>query len=103
MKRRVAFRKKKKQNKGGMLVVSVVVALLFTVMYKNCSSLAEKRDELKAREAVLQEQIDEQNEYAEELVQMKKLTKTKKYAEKNAKEKLGLVYSDEIIFKPEDE
>lgn len=103
MKRRVAFRKKKKQNKGGMLVVSVVVALLFTVMYKNCSSLAEKRDELKAREAVLQEQIDEQNEYAEELVQMKKLTKTKKYAEKIAKEKLGLVYSDEIIFKPEDE
>ncbi len=86
-----------------MLIVSFVVLLLFTVMYINCKSLTAKRDELRAREAVLQEQIDEQNEYTKELAELKKLTKTKKYAEKVAKEKLGLVYSDEIIFKPDNE
>lgn len=54
-----------------------------------------------SREAQLQEQISEQEARAEEIEEFRKYTKTKKYAEEVAKDKLGLVNEDEIIFKEE--
>ena len=39
---------------------------------------------------------------AEEIEEYGKYTKTKKYAEEIAKEKLGLVNEDEIVFKEEE-
>ena len=41
-------------------------------------------------------------ERAKEIEEYGKYVQTKKYAEEVAKEKLGLVYEDEIIFKAED-
>ena len=38
----------------------------------------------------------------EELIEYEKYTKTAKYVEEVAKDKLGLVYEDEIIFESED-
>ena len=55
-----------------------------------------------AREQELQQQIDAENARTEELKELETYTKTKKYAEEVAKDKLGLVYDNEIIFKEED-
>ena len=52
--------------------------------------------------AQLQEQIAEEEKRAQELVEYEKYTKTAKYVEEVAKDKLGLVYEDEIIFESED-
>ena len=46
--------------------------------------------------------IAEEEERAKEIEEYGKYVQTKKYAEEVAKEKLGLVYEDEIIFKAED-
>lgn len=101
MARQAAFRKKKKQNKGGMLLVTIVMVMFFSVIFVNKHTLGEKQANLIAKQESLEKQIAEQEEYAEGLVQLKKYTKTKKYAEEVAKDKLGLVYQDEIVFKPE--
>ncbi len=59
------------------------------------TSNAKKIEELKAG-------IEAENERTEELKEYEKYTKTKKFAEETAKEKLGLVHDDEIIFKADE-
>ena len=54
------------------------------------------------RIAELESQIEAEKDKAEEIEEYGKYVQTKKYAEEVAKEKLGLVYEDEIIFKAED-
>lgn len=48
------------------------------------------------------EQIEAEERRAEEIEELEAYTKTKKYVEDVAKEKLGLVYEDEVIFKSKD-
>lgn len=45
------------------------------------------------------ELIEAEERRAEEMDELEAYTKTKKYIEDVAKEKLGLVYEDEVIFK----
>ena len=52
-----------------------------------------------AREIALEEQIAAEEKRAQEIEEFRKYTKTKKYAEEVAKDKLGLVHEGEIIFK----
>ena len=51
------------------------------------------------REAALEKQIADETERSKEIEDLETYTKTKKYVEDVAKEKLGLVYEDEILFK----
>ena len=50
----------------------------------------------------LLEQIAEEEARTEELKEFETYTKTKKYAEEVAKDKLGLVYENQIIFQEND-
>ena len=51
--------------------------------------------------AELEEQIEEEQARAKEIAELEKYVGTDEYVEEVAKEKLGLVYEDEIIFKAE--
>ena len=62
------------------------------------ASNADKQQRIEELEA----QIAEEEEKSEEIEEYSKYVQTKKYAEEVAKDKLGLVYEDEIIFKAED-
>ncbi|MDE5950709.1 MAG: septum formation initiator family protein, partial [Acetatifactor sp.] len=64
--------------------------------------LQDKLDTLEAQSAALQAQIDAEKERAEEIEFLRKRSQTKEYYEEIAKEKLGLVNADEIVFKAED-
>lgn len=48
----------------------------------------------------LSQQIAEQESRSDSLDEYKKYVKTKKYVEEIAKEKFGLIYPDELVFKP---
>lgn len=61
--------------------------------------LKQKNYAYQMREEALEEAIAEEEKRAEEIADLEAYTKTKKYVEDVAKEKLGLVYEDEIIFK----
>ena len=54
-----------------------------------------------AKEEALQQEIESEEARSEDIAEYEKYTQTKKYVEEVAKEKLGLVYQGEIIFKDE--
>ena len=98
MSRRVKFRKKK-SNRFGMVLVFLLVTMFCSVIVIKGIGLQNKRDEYNKRIEALEHQIEDQKERTKELEEYEKYTKTDKYVEEIAKEKLGLVYEDQIIFK----
>lgn len=97
MSRKVRFRKKK-QNRFGMVIVSLIVVLFCSVIAYNNRNLQAKQDEYNKKIESLEAQIEKEHERTRELEEYEKYTKTSKYVEEVAKEKLGLVYEDEIVF-----
>lgn len=100
VKRKIAFRRKS-QNRLGMFLVLTVLAMMMVVITVKSVELRAKRDNYAARIEVIEQQIAEEEKRAEEIEEYRKYTKTKKYAEEVAKDKLGLVNEGEIIFKEE--
>ena len=100
MARKAAYRKKR-QNRFGMFLASIVVVMLLIVVAVNSIELREKKAYYSQKQQTLKEQIEAEEKRAEEIEEYEKYTQTKKYIEDVAKEKLGLVYEGEIIFKDE--
>lgn len=98
---RIAYRKRR-QNRFGMFLTGVVVLMLVVVVAVRSSDLKQKQAVYAEREAALEKQIEEEKARTEEIEEYRKYTQTKKYVEEVAKDKLGLVYEGEIIFKEED-
>lgn len=97
-KRRVAYRKRR-QNRMSMLLVTMVVVMIIVVVSISSVQLKAKNQEQQQTMENLSTQIAEEEKRSEEIEDYRKYTQTKKYAEEVAKEKLGLVYEGEIIFK----
>ena len=68
--------------------------------YNSC--LFEKVNEYEEKEAYLNAQIDAEVARGKEIAEFERYTQTRKYIEETAKDKLGLVYPGEIVFKIED-
>ncbi|MCM1145154.1 MAG: septum formation initiator family protein [Blautia sp.] len=100
MAKKAAYRKKR-QNKTGMILVTTVVLMMLVVVTIKSVELRDKREAYQLREAALQEEIAAEEARTEEIEEYGKYTQTKKYVEEIAKDKLGLVYEGEIIFKDE--
>ncbi|MBO5292446.1 MAG: septum formation initiator family protein [Lachnospiraceae bacterium] len=98
VRRKIAFRKKR-QNRLGMLMVMTVLAMLLVVVTVKSFELRAKQETYQAREQALLEQIEAEEKRTEEIEEYRKYTQTKKYVEEVAKDKLGLVYEGEIVFK----
>lgn len=97
MSRRVEFRTKKSSH-FGMVTVLVLVAMFCSVIVIKSLGMQSKRDDYNRRIEALEKQIEEQEERTKDLQEYEKYTKTVKYVEEVAKDKLGLVYEDEIVF-----
>ena len=85
-----------------MVLVTGVVVLLCLVLTISMMSLKKKRDGYVQKQESLEQQIEAENKRAEDLVEYEKYTKTAAYVEEVAKDKLGLVYEDEIVFQAEE-
>jgi len=79
--------------------ILLIVLLVFAVSAVGGMQLKKKNRAYQNREKALQEAILKEEERAVEIQELEAYTKTKKYVEDVAKDKLGLVYEDEIIFK----
>ena len=95
---KAAYRKRR-QNRMGMLLVTTVVVMMLIVVMVEGIELTKKRETYMAREEVLMQAIEAEQARTEEIKEYEKYTQTKKYVEEIAKNKLGLVYEGEIIFK----
>ncbi len=92
----------KNHNKAAIYIVCVLVVALALVIAVNSSSLSAKKADYQAQLDELQEELESETARAEELEEYEKYTQTMKYYEEVAREKLGMVYEDEIIFKDND-
>ena len=99
-RRKVAYQKRK-QNKFAMFLVAAVLLMLVVAVNVRKHQLQEKQEAYLQEEMELQKKIEEEEARSEELEEYKKYTQTQKYIEDVAKEKRGLVYEDEILFKEE--
>lgn len=94
-------RKRKKRRTGLYLVMLVVGIFLSTLVVQgyslkvNCQKLATEQSQLEEKKKSLQKE-------QEAIKDKSKYMKTDKYIEDVAREKFGLVYENEIIFKPAD-
>ncbi len=94
---------RKRHNRISMILVTIVLVLLTVVVSVGKYNLRQRKAEYDKRKAQLEQQISEEEERSTEIAEYEKYTKTKKFAEETAKEKLGLVNEDEIVFKNESE
>lgn len=98
-KRNRRVNKKRRANLGA--VAFVVLLLCCMVAYKKvnldlqeaeCQKKIEQLDETKKKEEQRSKEIEEYKDYV----------KSKQYIEKEARDKLGLVYPDEIVFEADE-
>ena len=95
------LRVRKKQNRFSVMLVIIVRIMMMAVVSYNKHNLRNRQESYLKQEEILLEQIAKEEARSEEIAEYAKYTKTKKYAEEVAKEKLGLVNENEIIFKTE--
>lgn len=80
------------------MITAVVVFLLCGVVSYQMASLKEQRAEYQKKISELEGQVEQLEEEAEDIQEYSAYVQTKKYVEEIARERLGLVYEDEIIF-----
>lgn len=94
-------RKKHKRKTGTGLILVLVLMIFGTVRYAR-ANLDDRRAELLARQQEVEKQLSEENERSSQIEDLSAYVQTKKFIEETAREKLGLVYEDEVIFKSEE-
>ena len=98
MAKKIAYRKKR-QNRLAMILVTMVVLMMLVVVAVKSVELRGKKEVYDLKVEQLQAEIEAEEARTEEIEEFRKYTQTKKYVEEIAKDKLGLVYEGEIIFK----
>lgn len=101
MSRRQAAHRRPKKNKYSVVLISMVVILISIAVSVKSIELKHRVEEYSVIEAQLEAEIAAEQARSEDLAEYEKYTHTKKYIEDVAKEKLGLVYEGEIVFKEE--
>ena len=89
--------RRSQDHKRSVLAISAVVLLLTVMVSANSMTLKAKNREYQAQETELKEQAEKDR--SKEIKELDKYVGTDKYVEDVAKEKLGLVHNNEIIFK----
>ena len=90
------------ENRMALIGITTVVLSLAVVVNIGASSLREKDLEYQAREQNLEKLEAKEDARTAQLEEYRVYVQTKQYVEKVAKEKLGLVKKDEILFKAEE-
>ena len=99
------MRKKSKVKKRSNRLVGVIICILVVGI---CMVFLARTKELKAQNEAanqeveeLQEALQEEKDRTERLEEYAKYVNTKQYVEDMAREKLGLIYPGELVFKAE--
>ncbi len=93
--------KRDNRMRFSLFLVGFVVVLLILVVSVRSYGFYRQLTEKRAYIRELETQIESERERAEQIEEYKKYTQTRGYIEKVAKEKLGLVYEGEIVFRHE--
>ncbi len=98
-RRRRRSRKHPQQYRRSVLAVCGVILLLAAVLSVNALQLRAKAREYQAQETELAEQIEEEKARSAQIDDLEEYVGTEEYVEEIARDKLGMVHENEIIFK----
>ena len=97
--RKAAMYRRPKQSRFAVFSIIIVVVMLICVMAFDGANLMKRKNANDEKIAAIQQEIDAEMQRSEDLKEYEKYTKTKKFAEETAKQKLGLVHEGELIFR----
>lgn len=92
-------KKKKNEGKLGIVGICAVVIAFGVIMFIKTKDAREEVEDLNKKQQQLEVQLEDEEERASQLEEKKIYVQTKKYVEEVAKS-LGLVYPDELIYRP---
>lgn len=96
---RTAMEKRRRRNNFlNYLLVAIVVCIIGIIVLIQSRGVESKLAEYTARDAELQEQIQEEKDRTAELEEFSKEVQTDAYAEEQAQEKLKLLKDNQIMF-----
>lgn len=101
-KRKPAFRRNT-HNRTSMILISVAVIVMAIIVGYSVHNL---KNELKDNQDKIEElnnEIANEEKRKEEIEDYKEYTQTDEFVEDTAREKLGLVYEDEVVFIKEED
>lgn len=89
-------------NRIGMFAIAVVVTVLTIVILRMSSTLGKKVSQYKAYNIKLQQELSEEQGRTKMLETLPDYIQSDEYVELIARQKFGLAYADEIVFRTED-
>ncbi len=90
----------RKQSGFATFMIGVAILVVLGAAVFRVSALCEKSNELSETEYALEMKIEAANLEKQELMAQEQYMHTKQYIEDVAKDRLGLVYPDEIVIRP---
>ena len=100
-KRKQKQKKAVNYNRLGLLTITVVVLLFLGGLYISSQRLEQRLQMYNIKKENLDQRIADEKERTVEIDNLKDYMKTDEYAEEVARERLGLVKPDEIVFQEE--
>ena len=98
----VSMKRRKQKRRTSLYLVMLVIGLFLTTLVVQGVNLRANCQKLSTEQAQLEEKKKSLEKEQEEIKDEAAYRKTDKYIEDVAREKFGLVYDNEIIFKAED-
>ena len=91
--------KKRKKNRTSLYLVMMVIGIFLTTLVVQGVKLKANCDKLSTQQTQLLEKKKQLEKEQEDIAEQAEYRKTDQYIEDVAREKFGLVYDNEIIFK----
>ena len=92
-------KKYRSSNRREIICISAVVFILLCAMLVQSSQLKQKNAGYVQQIEKLNGQLEDESERSESIAELQEKVKTEEYAGEIAKEKLGMVGEDEILFR----
>ena len=84
---------------NGRLYFAILIAFLIGMLGIQTVNTYQKQLAYKKQEAALEEELKAQQKKSEDLVEYEQQTQSEEYIENTAREKLGMTYENEIVFR----
>jgi cell division protein FtsB len=99
MQKNRARYQRSRTNRWSMLLITVVVILILAVVFYGRQELIDKLATKTQEQDFYENRLKDLKQEAEDIEAYQIYTQTTKFIEETAKQKLGLVYEDEIIIR----
>ena len=94
-------KKPSSSNRRGMVAIALIVMILLVGLLVQSQKLSSQNRQYEAKKSELEQRISDEELRAGEIENLDDYVNSTEYIEKVAREKLGLVYEDEILFQAE--